>query len=199
MSVFNQCTRWRCVCSYFMHLECSWQRATGTLTTQEWKASRSVWLGLSRVRERGCLACTESSPHLHTHTHTHTHTHWSYQYNPSCTFTTKHFLEHGYTHSLKANNFPSASPWVMNTLTYSVTTRTQQRGGDILTHFTCEEVSQSLQRLFMYNTCSICHMSSFLGNIWHMTYDICHMSYIPKKRRNCICFLIHFKHPLKPK
>ncbi len=58
------------VCSYFMHLECSWQRATGTLTTQEWKASRSVWLGLSRVRERGCLACTESSPHLHTHTHT---------------------------------------------------------------------------------------------------------------------------------
>ncbi len=112
-SVFNQCTDWRCVCvcSYFMHLECSWQRATGTLTTQEWKASRSVWLGLSRVRERGCFACTESSPHLHTHTH------WSHQYNPSCTFTTKHFLEHGYTHSLKPNNFTSASPWVMNTLT----------------------------------------------------------------------------------
>ncbi len=98
-----------CVCSYFMHLECSWQRATGTLTTQEWKASRSVWLGFVQSQR-------ERLPRLHrvitAPTHTHTHTQLKSSIQPSCTFTTKHFLEHGYTHSLIPNNFPSGSPWV---------------------------------------------------------------------------------------
>lgn len=92
-----------------------------------------------------------------------THTHWSHQYNPTCTFTTKHFLEHEYAHSLKPNNFTSV--WVMSTLTHSLSTHTQQQGRDIRTHITCEKVRQSPQRLSTYRTYilySICHLHAVL-------------------------------------
>lgn len=58
-------TRGVCACvTHFIQRECSWQRATGTLITQDGKASRRLWLMRSSVRDSSCLAWGESGPHL---------------------------------------------------------------------------------------------------------------------------------------
>lgn len=62
---------WGTAWTHFMQREYSWHRATGTLTTQEGNARSREWLTRSRVRDKSCLACGESSTHLQRHTPTH--------------------------------------------------------------------------------------------------------------------------------
>lgn len=63
--------RQRSAWTHFMQREYSWHRATGALTTQEGNASSREWLGRSRVRDKSCLACGESSTHLQQPHNTH--------------------------------------------------------------------------------------------------------------------------------
>jgi len=116
VSVFNQCTDWVCVCVFLLHASGVQLAAcdghshhTGVEGQQE-----CVTGFVQGQRERlPCLYRVIAAPK-------HTHTRENHQYNQSCTFTTKHILEHGYTHSLKPNIFTSASPWVTRSLTLTL-------------------------------------------------------------------------------